>query len=233
MYRMCLLINIKNKKMSKNNNDKKSPVVTIVVVSVVVLVLGYLLFKTSPQNSPQTSSQNSSNTDNMHTQTNTSADNSQLNSLIGKALPDIQLTDKDGKIYTTENFKEKNTVLFFNEGLMCYPACWNQMAQFGSDSRFNTDTTQVYSVLVDPSKDWQKAIDKMPELANTQTLFDTGANVSEKLGLLTLPSSMHRGSLPGHTYIVLDKDAIVRYVFDDPNMAIANDMLFGKIGELK
>ena len=47
-----------------------------------------------------------------------------------------------------------------------------------------------------------------------------------------MASSMHKGSLPGHTYIVLDKDAVVRYVFDDPNMAIANDMLFGKIEEL-
>ncbi len=221
--------------MNKNNNNEKTPVVTIVLVSALVLVLGYFLFKTSPQNSQQASSQNSNSADNMdsmHSQPNASIDNSQLNSLLGKSLPDIQLTDKDGKVYTTESFKGKNTVLFFNEGLMCYPACWNQMAQFGSDSRFNTDEIQAYSVLVDSSKDWQRAIDKMPELDKTQTLFDAGASVSKNLGLLTLPSSMHRGSLPGHTYIVLDKDAVVRYVFDDPNMAIANNMLFGKIGEL-
>lgn len=235
MYRMCLLINIKNKKMSKNNNNEKSPVISIIIVSVGILVFGYFLFKTSPQNPPQASTQNSNNANNMdsmHSQQNASVDNSQLNSLVGKLLPSIQLTDKDGKAYTAESFKGKNTVLFFNEGLMCYPACWNQIAQFGSDSRFNTEEIQAYSVLVDSSKDWQRAIDKMPELAKSQTLFDDKATVSRNLGLLTLPSSMHRGSLPGHTYIVLDKNAIVRYVFDDPNMAIANNMLFAKIGEL-
>lgn len=218
------------------NNNKKSPIVSIVIVGVVVLALGYFLVKNPPQNSSKISSQNSSNADDMngmHSQPSAAIDDSQLNSLVGKSLPDIQLTDKDGKVYTTENFKGKYTILFFNEGMMCYPACWNQMAGFGSDIRFNANDIQAISVLVDPSKDWQRAIDKMPELAKAETLFDAGANVSKKLGLLTLPSSMHRGSLPGHTYIVLDKDAIVRYVFDDPNMAIANDMLFAKIEELK
>ena len=72
----------------------------------------------------------------------------------------------------------------------------------------------------------------MPGLAKTVTLFDTDATVSRQLGMLTTTSSMHRGSLPGHTYVVLDKDGIVRYVFDDPNMAPGNDMLFNKIQEL-
>ena len=73
----------------------------------------------------------------------------------------------------------------------------------------------------------------MPQLAKAVTMFDANANTSRQLGILATASSMHRGSLPGHTYIVIDKDGIVRYVFDDPNMAIANDMLFKKIEELK
>ena len=73
----------------------------------------------------------------------------------------------------------------------------------------------------------------MPQLERATTMFDTGANASRQLGMLTTASSMHRGSLPGHTYMILDKDAVVRYVRDDPNMAIANDLLFGKIGELQ
>ena len=156
-----------------------------------------------------------------------------LNALVGKSMPDIQLSDKDGKVYTAADFKGKSTILFFNEGLMCYPACWNQIASFGSDERFNSDQIQAISIVVDPAKDWERAISQMPQLAKATTMFDSGANASRELGLLTLASSMHRGSLPGHTYIVLDKDAVVRYVLDDPNMAIANDMLFSKIGELK
>jgi peroxiredoxin len=213
--------------MSKNNYNKKTPWLTIVIVAVVVLGLGYFLVKSSPQNTNQTSA-----VDNMHGSPG-APNTEQLNALVGKPMPDIQLSDKDGKVFTTTDFKGKTTVLFFNEGLMCYPACWNQMASFGSDSRFNSDTIQAISVVTDSANDWKTAIAKMPQLAKATTLFDTGSNASRQLGMLTTNSSMHRGSLPGHTYVVIDKDGIVRYVFDDPNMAIANDMLFGKIGELK
>lgn len=208
-------------------NNKKSTIITTVVILVAVLALGYSLYKSSPQNP----NSNTASTDH-HGGSAIVVDSDTLNTLVGKPMPDIQLSDKDGKIYTATDFKGKNTVLFFNEGLMCYPACWNQIASFGSDQRFNSNQIQAISVVVDSADDWKTAIAQMPQLAKATTMFDSGANASRELGLLTLASSMHRGSLPGHTYIVLDRDAVVRYVLDDPNMAIANDMLFGKIGEL-
>lgn len=220
--------------MSNNNNNKKFPVVTIVIVSVAVLALGYFLFKSSPDSSQAKQNvvnNTNANMDSMHGG-GSAANSDALNSLIGKPIPDIQLSDKDGKIFTAADFKGKNTVLFFNEGLMCYPACWNQMASFGGDQRFNGDQIQAISVVVDSAKDWQTAIAKMPQLAKATTMFDVNANASRQLGMLTTASSMHRGSLPGHTYVVIDKEGIVRYVLDDPNMAMANDMLFSKIGEL-
>jgi len=204
----------------------KKTITTAGIIIIAVLLLGYFLSRSSPQASVQ----NPDILDNMHNgQSSASVDYAQLNSLVGKPLPNIELVDKNSKKYTNESLKGKNTVLFFSEGLMCYPACWNQIAQFGSDPRFTTDKIQVFSVLADSSNDWQKAIEKMPELAKANTLFDIGAVVSRKLGLLTLPSSMHRGSLPGHTYIVLDKEGVVRYINDDPNMAIWNDMLISKM----
>ena len=67
------------------------------------------------------------------------------NGLIGKPLPNIQLADKDGRTFSLESLKGKNAVLFFNEGLMCYPACWNQMVAFGTDPRFNSAGTVAIS----------------------------------------------------------------------------------------
>lgn len=220
--------------MSKNNNDKKTPVVTIVVVSVAVLALGYFLFKSSPDNKVNSARVNqTASTNDHHGGSAMAANSDQLNSLVGKPMPNIELKDKDGKTFTASDFKGKNTVLFFNEGLMCYPACWNQIASFGSDDRFNSSEIQAISVVVDSANDWKTAIAKMPQLAKANTMFDTGASASRQLGMLSTASSMHRGSLPGHTYVVIDKEGVVRYVFDDPNMAMANDMLFAKIGELK
>ena len=192
------------------------------------------MFKSSPDNSQAKQNiTNNINTNAGSMHGGRSVVNSDaLNSLVGKLLPDIQLADKDGKVYTDENFKGKYTVLFFNEGLMCYPGCWNQIASFGSDERFNSDQIQAISVVVDSPRDWQTAINKMPQLAKATMMFDANADTSRKLGMLTTASQMMGGTLPGHTYVVLDKDGIVRFVFDDPNMAIANEMLFNKIGEL-
>ncbi|MEK7566458.1 MAG: redoxin domain-containing protein [Patescibacteria group bacterium] len=152
-----------------------------------------------------------------------------LDGLVGKPVLGFSLTDREGKIYSSENLKGKNYVLFFNEGLMCYPACWSQMAEFGKDERFNKEDLLAFSVVVDSKSQWQSAISKMPELARTKVLFDSGAIVSRKFNVLTVNSSMHYGSMPGHTYIVVDKSGVVRYVYDDPTMAINNDMLFIKI----
>ncbi|MGB3921787.1 MAG: redoxin family protein [Minisyncoccia bacterium] len=217
--------------MSKNKN---SSVITAVAIVIVVAALGYFLFKSSPDSSQAKQNvvnNTSANMDGMHGG-GAAVNSNTLNSLVGKPMPDIKLADKDGKLYTTADFRGKNTVLFFNEGLMCYPACWNQMAAFGSDERFNSGEIQAISVVVDSAKDWQTAIDKMPQLAKANTMFDTDASASRELGMLSMNSSMHRGSFPGHTYILIDKEGIVKYVFDDPNMAMANDSLYSKIQEL-
>jgi peroxiredoxin Q/BCP len=152
-----------------------------------------------------------------------------LEELVGKPVPTFSLTDINGTVYSSDSLKGKNVVLFFNEGLMCYPACWNQISAFGKDARFNSEDTIALSVVVDPKKDWGQALEKMPELAAAKTLFDDGGDVSRMFNVLKTPSSMHYGSLPGHTYIVIDKAGIVRYVLDDPRMAIRNDEIFAKI----
>lgn len=153
------------------------------------------------------------------------------NSLVGKPLPAMQLTDKNGQTYPLENLKGKNVVLFFNEGIRCYPACWDQIAAFGTDPRFNSPDTIALSVVVDRPADWEQAQSKMPDLAKAIMLFDNRGSVSKKLGLLSANSSMHSGSMPGHTYLLIDKQGIVRDIYDDANMATNNDLIYEKISK--
>lgn len=192
------------------------------------LVLAFFLSRSAPENTSQNVA-----SDGMHGAQQGAPTSALLNSLVGQPMPDIKLFDKDGKAYSAADWKGKTTVLFFNEGLMCYPACWNQIAAFGADPKFNSEDVQAISVVVDPASQWQKAIAQMPELAKANTMFDVNAEASKRLGMVTTMSSMHRGQLPGHTYLIIDKNGIVRFVRDDPNMAIANDMIFGKISELR
>ena len=156
-----------------------------------------------------------------------------INELVNKPAPDFSFADRDGKIYSRDALRGKNIILFFNEGLMCYPACWNQIVALAKDERFKNTDTVVLSVVLDSPEEWQKAIAQMPELAQATVVFDKDATVSKKLGMLKTASSMHYGIFPGHTFIIIDKEGVIRYVLDDPNMGIRNDQLITELEKFK
>ena len=155
-----------------------------------------------------------------------------LNELVGKPAPEFALADINGKIYSSGELRGKNIIIFFNEGLMCYPSCWEQMVTFVRDDRLNQEDTVVLSVVVDSPEEWQGAIRQMPELAGALVVFDDDTAVSRQFGMLTTESSMHKGLFPGHSYVLIDKEGIVRYVLDDPSMRINNDKLVTELGKL-
>ncbi|HLE18698.1 MAG TPA: redoxin domain-containing protein [Syntrophales bacterium] len=155
-----------------------------------------------------------------------------LYDLVNRQAPSFSLPDRHGNVYSSDTLLGKNVVLFFNEGLICYPACWNQIVSLSKDTRFKNADTVALSVVVDSKEAWQKAIDRMPALAEATVLFDQGATVSGEFGTLALPSSMHPGHLPGHTFVIIDKQGIVRYVFDDPSMGTRNDQLITEIARI-
>ena len=72
----------------------------------------------------------------------------------------------------------------------------------------------------------------MPELAEAVVVFDDDTEVSKQFGMLTTESSMHKGLFPGHSYVVIDKEGIIRYVLDDPSMRINNDKLVAELSKL-
>ena len=115
---------------------------------------------------------------------------------------------------------------------MCYPACWNQIVALARDNRLKGEDVTVLSVVVDPQEAWENAIKKMPELGEATVVFDKGGVASNAFGMLKTPSSMHFGQLPGHSYVVINKEGIVKHVYDDPNMAIHNDQLVAELGKL-
>ena len=139
----------------------------------------------------------------------------------------------NSKIIELQKLRGKKVVLFFTEGIMCYPACWNQMAAFGEDQALNSPDVLTFSIAVDNKNDWGQAVKQMPELSKAAVLFDTDRTVSQKYGALTLPSSMHKGQYPGHTYIIIDREGIIKFTYDDPQMGVRNDELKGELGKIK
>lgn len=159
--------------------------------------------------------------------------NSKLDNLLNKSAPSFSFNDRNGNNYSSENLKGKNVVLFFSEGLACYPACWNQIASFATDQRFNTSDTVALSVVLDTPEDWQKVTQKMDGIDKANIVFDKGGQASRLFGALTATSSMRSGASPGHTYILIDKQGVVRYVYDDPSMAVRNDKIYAELEKLK
>lgn len=157
---------------------------------------------------------------------------------VGKKAPEFSLEDIDGKIIKLADFRGKFAVLFFNEGAMCYPACWNQMIAFGNDEKFNTNDVAVFSIVIDQKSEWEKIISQVPKLSKAKILFDSDRKVSAAYDVLALassmhpPSPMHPGGYPGHTYFIIDKEGIIRYAFDDSEMGVRNDMLSLEMSKL-
>jgi len=160
---------------------------------------------------------------------NSSSSSPKNNLNVGQKAPDFSLPDINGQEVKLSSFLGKNVVLFFNEGEMCYPACWDQMASLGNDERFNTNDIVAFSIVIDQKNVWEKIIKETPNLSNAKILFDSSKTVSLTYDVLSLKSSMHSGSFPGHTYVVIDKEGIIRYVFDDANMGIRNDLILSEI----
>ena len=189
-------------------NEINIKMVALILALIIVPVIGILVF--SQFNKP----------------------NSKLDNLLNKPAPGFSLNDRNGKNYSTENLKGKKVVLFFSEGLVCYPACWNQIASFATDQRFNTPDTVALSVVLDSPEDWQKITQKMDGIDKANIVFDKGGQISRIFGMMSVTSSMRQGTSPGHTYVIIDKQGVVRYVYDDPSMALRNDLIALELAKL-
>ncbi|KKU55592.1 MAG: hypothetical protein UX75_C0004G0029 [Candidatus Moranbacteria bacterium GW2011_GWE2_47_10] len=155
----------------------------------------------------------------------------ELESILGKSAPDFRFTDLEGNEYTKESLRGKKTVLFFNEGLACYPACWDEMVALSRDSRINNEGMVVLSVVVDRKESWENAIGKMPDLGEIKEAFDENGEASKAFGVLGLKSSMHAG-VPGHTYVIIDREGVIRSVLDDPKMGNNVAKVFVELGRI-
>ena len=206
------------------NNARSTIIIVLITAGITWLVFNSISSKNT--NSPQTKEPVGS----MHSAPAIVNENIFRN-LVGKKAPDFILSSSNNNDISLSSLKGKKVVLFFNEGLMCYPACWNQIAAFGKDKDL-LGKAVVLNITADPKNQWKDAVTKMPELSPATVLFDTNKAVSNAYGVLKLESSMHRGQFPGHTYVLIDKDGVVRFIKDDVQMAVRNKELLEEVNKL-
>lgn len=155
-----------------------------------------------------------------------------FDSAIGKQAPDFELQSIDGNFVKLSDYRGKFVVLFFNEGAMCYPGCWNQIAELGKDDRLNNADVASFSVVIDKKSTWDEILQKVTQMKESKLLFDADRKVSLSYDVLSVESSMHPGYYPGHTYFIIGRDGSIKFVLDDPSMGIRNDELVEIISKL-
>lgn len=170
--------------------------------------------------------------------TGSAAQNTQLQKVsfsdaMGEKAPDFTLESLDGRTVRLSDYRGKTVVLFFNEGTMCYPACWDQVTALSTDERLNNDDVVSFSIVVNQKKEWEQMSSQLSLLKNVNILFDVTRAVSLSYDVLSLSSSMHKGYYPGHTYVIVDKEGTIRYVFDDPSMGVRDEQLVAEVEKLR
>ncbi|MEK6941294.1 MAG: peroxiredoxin family protein [archaeon] len=126
----------------------------------------------------------------------------------GDKAPDFSLPMVGGGEFKLSEFEgKKNVLLYFQEGIMC-PPCWTQEVDLEKQqAQFDALDTQIVMITVDPPDALAQA--KAQYGIKNTLLYDNGLGASAKYDVLL--DSMHPGERPGHVFVLVDKEGIIRW----------------------
>lgn len=202
---------------------------SLVILIIATLVVGYSAISSKKQVS---ATANNASADSMHGGGDMSSMHGGTGSkqftplATGSVAPDFSLPSTSGKTISLSEYKGKNIMLFFNEGVMCAP-CWQEISRL---ERFKDDFDKLNTVIIPISVDDQKTWDPIiqEERITMPILIDADRKVSGAYKVLKTPSSMH-DDRPGHTYIHIDPLGKVHSAADFPNMNVPTNVLLQHI----
>lgn len=128
--------------------------------------------------------------------------------VAGEKAPEFTLTSVNGTSFDLNNYLGKDYVLlFFNEGLTCSP-CLQQMVDIDRNySAFGEMGVTVVSITTDRMSDMRMWAQNNG-ITRMMVLPDQSLQVDREYTTL-YAGSMHAGSAPGHTFILVGKDGSV------------------------
>lgn len=150
---------------------------------------------------------------------------------VGEEAPDFTLPSATGGTYQLSAQRGKTVLLYFHEGLMCAP-CWQQVTDVQRDiAQFSAvGVDEVVAISIDPldaqAQHASQAGVSIPALA------DVDKAVSQRYDALSY--GMMNGAMPGHTFILVGADGIIRWRADyggppDFTMYVPNETLLAEL----
>ncbi|MGI0051328.1 MAG: redoxin domain-containing protein, partial [Nitrososphaeraceae archaeon] len=119
-----------------------------------------------------------------------------------KAPPFTLPSTVGGEVSLSDYIGKKNVLLYFQEGIMC-KACWDQLEDIQKVYyKFKPLDIEVVTITVDPINANIKESNKRG--ITLPVLDDANLSVSKSYDVLDY--SMHPGSRPGHSFVLIDKD---------------------------
>lgn len=141
-----------------------------------------------------------------------------------KVAAAFTVTDTAGQTISLADFKGKSVLLYFNEGVGC-DACFYQQVDIEKHAaQLKALGVTVLPVVMNPANEVR------PELTRfnltTPYLIDADGSVSDSYGMLG--KGMHAG-LPGHGFVLIDGDGVVRWQGEYPTMYLSAPELITNI----
>ncbi|MGH9994267.1 MAG: peroxiredoxin family protein [Nitrososphaeraceae archaeon] len=123
---------------------------------------------------------------------------------ISSKAPSFTLPATTGNNISLSDYKgKKNVLLYFQEGIMCAP-CWKQLEDIQKEyGKFDSLDVEVLTITVDPLN---ALIKESQKRGITLPVLDDGDDLSVSKEYDVLDQSMHPGSRPGHSFILIGKD---------------------------
>jgi peroxiredoxin len=140
-----------------------------------------------------------------------------------RTAPDFTLTDTSGVQHTLAEHRGENVLLYFSEGAGCQ-SCIVQMGEIEKQAAaFEKLGVAVLPIVMNTRE--QITADMDANGVTTPFLLDDGT-VSEAYG--TLGKGMHAG-LPGHSFVLIDKQGRQRWYGEYPSMWLAPQDLLDEV----
>lgn len=138
---------------------------------------------------------------------------------VGRAAPPFTLQSTDGRIVSLSDFRGRDVLLYFNEGVGC-DVCFDQLAQIERAGVLDGSGVTVLPIVVN---DVDAVRDQLERFGiRAPYLVDPEKETSRAYETLGMG---HHADLPGHSFVLVDGQGRVAWRGDYPGMWVEPDEL--------